>query len=59
LDPRALNRALLARQGLLDRLDEPLTPAVERIGALQAQHWPALPAALASRIEAFEPPHLW
>lgn len=49
----ALNRALLARQGLLDRLDAPLVEAVEAIGALQAQHWPAPPAALASRVEGF------
>jgi winged helix DNA-binding protein len=50
---RALNRALLARQGLLDRLDAPLVDAVEAIGALQAQHWPALPVALWSRVEGF------
>jgi winged helix DNA-binding protein len=53
LTTRALNRALLARQGLLDRLDAPLVEAVETIGALQAQHWPALPVALWSRVRAF------
>ena len=51
----ALNRALLARQGLLERLDVPLVDAVEAIGALQAQYWPAPPAALWSRVEGFEP----
>jgi hypothetical protein len=51
----ALNRALLARQGLLARLDLPLVEAVEAVGALQAQYWPAPPAALWSRVEGFEP----
>jgi Winged helix DNA-binding domain len=50
---RALNRALLARQGLLDRLDAPLVEAVEAVGALQAQHWPAPPVALWSRMQGF------
>ncbi|HEV7519278.1 MAG TPA: winged helix DNA-binding domain-containing protein [Thermoanaerobaculia bacterium] len=52
----ALNRALLARQGLLDRLEIPPTQiaeAVEAIGALQAQYWPALPVALWSRVQGF------
>jgi hypothetical protein len=49
----ALNRALLARQGLLDRLDLPTVAAVEAIGALQAQYWPALPVALWSRVRGF------
>jgi hypothetical protein len=49
----ALNRALLARQGLLERLAAPLVEAVEDIGALQAQHWPALPVALWSRLDGF------
>jgi len=50
ISPRELNRATLARQGLL----EPMTArsaaaAVERLGSLQAQHpeWP--PVALAAR----------
>jgi hypothetical protein len=50
---RELNRALLARQGLLERLDAPLVEAVEAVGALQAQHWPALPVALWSRVQNF------
>jgi hypothetical protein len=49
----ALNRALLARQGLLERLDLPLVDAVEAIGAVQAQYWPAPPAALWSRVAGF------
>jgi hypothetical protein len=49
----ALNRALLARQGLLERLDAPLVEAVEAVGALQAQYWPAPPVALWSRVADF------
>ena len=56
---RALNRALLARQGLLDRLELPLVESVEAIGALQAQHWAALPVALWSRVEGFGPDDLY
>jgi hypothetical protein len=56
---RALNRALLARQGLLERLDAPLVEAVESFGALQAQHWPALPVALWSRVHGFAPADLY
>ena len=55
----ALNRALLARQGLLERLDLPLVDAVEAVGALQAQYWPAPPAALWSRVQGFEPEALY
>jgi hypothetical protein len=55
----ALNRALLARQGLLERLDVPLVDAVEAVGALQAQYWPAPPAALWSRVAGFEPADLY
>jgi hypothetical protein len=50
---RECNRALLARQGLLQRLALPLAEGVEAVGALQAQHWPALPVALFSRVEGF------
>jgi hypothetical protein len=58
LSVAALNRALLARQGLLERLDAPLVEAVEAIGALQAQHWPAPPVALWSRVRGFAPEDL-
>jgi len=54
LTTRALNRALLARQGLLAKLEMPLVEAVEAIGALQAQSWPALPVALWSRVRDFQ-----
>jgi hypothetical protein len=53
LTTRSLNRALLARQGLLERLTLPAVEAVEAIGALQAQHWPAIPVALWTRVEGF------
>jgi hypothetical protein len=55
----ALNRALLARQGLLERIDAPLVEAVEAVGALQAQQWNAVPVALASRVEGFAPDELF
>jgi hypothetical protein len=57
--PGALNRALLARQGLLHRLEPPLVEAVEAVGALQAQHWPAPPVALWSRVRGFAPEQLY
>jgi len=49
LTARDLNRATLARQGLLEPIDLPSAAAVERVGSLQAQHpeWP--PVALAAR----------
>lgn len=49
LSVRALNRATLARQGLLEPFDTAAAEAVRRAGSLQAQHpeWP--PVALASR----------
>jgi hypothetical protein len=59
LSTAALNRALLARQGLLERLDLPIVEAVEAIGALQAQHWPAPPVALWSRMRNFTPDDLY
>jgi Winged helix DNA-binding domain len=55
----ALNRALLARQGLIDRLEAPLVEAVEAVGALQAQHWPAPPVALWSRVRRFAAEQLY
>jgi Winged helix DNA-binding domain len=58
LAERALNRALLARQGLLEPLDAPLVDVVEAIGALQAQAWAAPPVALWSRMRDFSPQDL-
>ncbi|WP_216216274.1 winged helix DNA-binding domain-containing protein [Amycolatopsis aidingensis] len=53
LSPRALNRAVLARQLLLDRVDLPVVPAVERLLGLNAQD-PNLPyLALWSRLDRF------
>jgi hypothetical protein len=37
-----LNRAVLARQGLLERFDAPLPGVLERIGGIQAQEGEAL-----------------
>jgi Winged helix DNA-binding domain len=59
LTDAALNRALLARQGLLERMDAPAVDAVEAIGAVQAQHWPAPRAALWSRVDGFEAAELY
>src|SRR5690242_11907110 len=59
LDDVQLNRALLARQGLLERLDLPVVESVEAIGAVQAQHWPAPRAALWTRVAGFEAAELW
>ena len=49
LTTRDLNRATLARQGLLDPIKTAPADAVRRVGSLQAQHpeWP--PVALATR----------
>ena len=49
LSIRALNRATLARQGLLEPISTAPVDAVRRVGSLQAQHpeWP--PVALAAR----------
>src|SRR3954452_16695112 len=56
---RSLNRALLARQGLLEPFDAPVAEVVEAIGALQAQAWGAPPVALWSRMRAFETAELY
>jgi len=49
LTARDLNRATLARQGLLEPIRADAASAIERLGSLQAQHpeWP--PVALAAR----------
>ncbi|HEX4213924.1 MAG TPA: winged helix DNA-binding domain-containing protein [Candidatus Dormibacteraeota bacterium] len=49
LGPRALNRALLARQGLLEPFDMAPELVAARIGAIQAQYWPSVAVALWAR----------
>lgn len=49
-----LNRTLLARQGLISPLGAPLVEAVEAVGAIQAQYWPAVQVALWSRTRGFD-----
>jgi hypothetical protein len=58
LDARALNRATLARQLLLDRADLPVLDAVTHLGGLQAQEPQEPFTGLWSRLRAFEPASL-
>src|SRR5215217_638205 len=58
LTQRALNRALLARQGLLDRWQMTAVDAVEWVAGLQAQAPFAPYYALWTRIAGFQPREL-
>ncbi len=54
LTQRELNRALLARQLLLERVRLPLPRALERVGGLQAQYAPSMYIGLWSRVEGLQ-----
>ena len=56
---RELNRAMLARQLLLERADTGVVPAIERLAALQAQWSPSPYIALWSRLLDFRREKLW
>ena len=53
LTTRGLNRALLARQLLLERSRTPLTRALEQVGGIQAQYAPSTYIGLWSRLDGF------
>jgi hypothetical protein len=53
LTQRELNRALLARQLLLERVHLPLPRAVDRFGGIQAQYAPSSYVAMWTRLEGF------
>jgi Winged helix DNA-binding domain len=54
LTERELNRAVLARQLLLERSKLTLPKALERIGGIQAQYAPAMYVGLFARLAGFE-----
>ena len=54
LTERELNRALLARQLLLERGRGPIPKVLDRMGTLQAQYAPSMYIGLHSRMEGFE-----
>jgi hypothetical protein len=54
LGARELNRALLARQQLLERTSAAIPKVLERMGGLQAQYAPSMYIGLAARVEGFE-----
>jgi Winged helix DNA-binding domain len=54
LTQRELNRALLVRQMLLERVSAPLPRVLERMGGLQAQYAPSMYIGLWSRVDGLE-----
>jgi hypothetical protein len=54
LTERELNRAILARQLLLERSKLSIPKALERIGGIQAQYAPSMYIGLWTRLDAFE-----
>jgi hypothetical protein len=54
MDTRRLNRALLARQGLLQRSTDAIPRLLERMAGLQAQYAPSMYIGLWSRLAEFE-----
>ena len=54
LSTRALNRALLARQFLLERSDQSIEGVLQSVGGLQTQYAPSGYIGLWSRMEGFE-----
>src|SRR5215475_4450811 len=54
LTERELNRALLARQMLLERVTLPIPRVLERMGGLQAQYAPSMYIGLWTRVEGLE-----
>ena len=54
LTEQELNRALLARQILLERVRAPIPKVLERMGTLQAQYAPSMYIGLWARVKAFE-----
>jgi hypothetical protein len=56
---RELNRAMLARQMLLERARVGVVPAIERLAALQAQWAPSPYMALWARLAGFKRERLW
>ena len=53
LGPRDLNRAVLARQLLLERSTLPLEAAIEQVGGLQTQYAPSGYVGLWTRLAGF------
>jgi winged helix DNA-binding protein len=54
LTEQELNRALLARQILLERVRAPIPKVLERMGTLQAQYAPSMYIGLWTRVKGFD-----